>query len=98
MAAPNHNQPISIKYWMLAIFISAFPFLNLVLVPIFALVGSDRSKKNFFKAHIAWFLIFIGLQLVLGIVLFATGLLDVIIKILAPMLADYFSSLGQGMR
>jgi hypothetical protein len=98
MAAPNHNQPISIKYWMLAIFISAFPLLNLVLVPIFALIGSDMSKKNFFRAHIAWFLIIVGLQALLFIILMGTGLLDVFIKILTEAFSHYLPSSAQGAR
>lgn len=53
------NEPVSVGYWFFAIFISALPLINLVVVPCLAIFGKDETKKNFFRAQILWFVVLV---------------------------------------
>lgn len=46
---------------MFALFIMALPCVGLVMVIVWAFVGDNESRKNYFRALIAWFLIFLAL-------------------------------------
>ena len=48
---------VSFWFWLFALFIAALPCIGIVMVVIWALVGSNESRKNYFRALIAWFLI-----------------------------------------
>jgi len=42
---------------MLALFIMALPCIGFIMVIVWAFVGDNESRKNYFRACIAWFLI-----------------------------------------
>ena len=42
---------------MFALFIAALPGLGFIMVVVWALVGDNESRKNYFRALSAWFLI-----------------------------------------
>ena len=48
---------VSFWFWMFALFIVALPCFGAVMVIIWAFVGENESRKNYFRALIAWFLI-----------------------------------------
>jgi len=61
---------ISFWFWMLALFVMALPCVGFIMVIIWALVGENESRKNYFRACIAWFLIvtfFWGVFVMLGL-------------------------------
>jgi len=47
------------------LFLTAIPVLGLVFVLVFAFAGENESRKNLFRALIAWFSICVGLAVVL---------------------------------
>jgi uncharacterized membrane protein YqjE len=52
----NKNY-VSVWFWMFAIFLMALPCIGFVMVIIWAFVGENESRKNYFRALIIWFLI-----------------------------------------
>jgi xanthine/uracil permease len=61
-------QPLSVKDWMLTIFITIIPLVNLIMYFVWAF-GSDThpSKKNWAKASLIW----LAIAIVLYIIIFA---------------------------
>ena len=61
----NHPEPVSMKEWLITLLILSIPFVNLVMIFVWAFGGgANPSKANFFKAQlillligiVAWFL------------------------------------------
>ena len=46
---------------MLALFVSSIPLVNVIMVVVWAFTGENESRKNYFKAIIAWFIIGVAL-------------------------------------
>ena len=46
---------------MFALFIMALPCIGMVMIIVWAFVGDNESRKNYFRALIAWFLIILAL-------------------------------------
>jgi hypothetical protein len=44
-------------FWMFAIFVRWIPVVNVVMIILWAFVGQNESRRNYFKALIAWFVI-----------------------------------------
>jgi hypothetical protein len=57
MAKANDKNYVSFWFWMFALFVAAIPCIGIVMVIIWAFVGDNESRKNYFRALIAWFLI-----------------------------------------
>ena len=56
---------------MLALFVMAVPCVGVIMIVIWALVGENESRKNFFRAVIAWALI--GVVFWMGMMLLGLG-------------------------
>ena len=52
---------VSIGFWMLAMFLMAIPCVGWIMIIIWAFAGENESRKNYFRAMLIWFLIFVGL-------------------------------------
>ena len=60
---------VSFWFWMFALFVVALPCVGVVMIVVWALVGENESRKNYFRALIVWGLIltfFWGIVAVLG--------------------------------
>ena len=66
---------ISFWFWLFALFVVALPCIGVVMIIIWALVGENESRKNYFRALIAWFLILTCFLIVIA----ALGLFPVIL-------------------
>ena len=61
MAKGKDKNYISFWFWMFALLVAALPCIGVVMIIVWALVGENESRKNYFRAIIAWFLIFAAL-------------------------------------
>jgi uncharacterized membrane protein YqjE len=57
MTKERDKNHVSFWFWMLAIFITALPCIGVVMVIVWAFIGENETRKNYFRALIAWFLI-----------------------------------------
>jgi len=66
---------VSLWFWLFALFVMALPCIGIVMIIIWAFVGENASRKNYFRALIIW-----GLILTFFWVIVATlGLLPVFV-------------------
>jgi hypothetical protein len=61
MANGNNKNYVSFWFWMFALFITALPCIGIVMVIVWAFVGDNESRKNYFRAIIAWALVLTAL-------------------------------------
>jgi len=67
----NH---VSFWFWMFALFVSVLPCIGFIMVIIWAIVGDNESRKNYFRAVLAWHLIIFGVLATFWIAVVALGL------------------------
>ena len=54
---------VSIWFWMFAQFVSVIPLIGWVMILVWAYTGENESRKNYFRAIIIWWLLFIAFVL-----------------------------------
>lgn len=50
----NH---VSFWFWFLALFVMALPCIGWIMVVVWAFWGDNESRKNYFRAYLAWMII-----------------------------------------
>jgi hypothetical protein len=76
MAKGKDKNYVSFWFWMLALFVMTLPCVGTIMVLVWAFTGENESRKNFFRAAIAWFLLFTGFWTVVVM----TGVLPELVK------------------
>jgi len=51
---------------MLMMLITAIPIVGQIMVLVWAFVGENESRKNYFRAMLMWLLVFLALAVFLG--------------------------------
>jgi len=64
MTNERDQNYISVGSWMWMMFVTALPCIGLLMIFIWAFTGENESRKNYFRAMLAWFGIFVLLGLV----------------------------------
>ena len=52
--------------WMM--FVTALPCIGLIMIFVWAFTGENESRKNYFRAMLAWFAVFVGLMVMLALI------------------------------
>jgi hypothetical protein len=68
MAKGDKNY-VSVGFWMLAMLVMAIPCVGFVMIIVWAFVGENESRKNYFRALLLWFLIAAVIWLVAALAL-----------------------------
>ena len=62
----QQNSVVSVGDWMLTIFIMAIPFINIIMLFVWAFSGGpNKSKANWAKASLLWMLIIMIISFVI---------------------------------
>ena len=64
MANGKNKDYVTFRFRMLALFVMALPCIGFIMVIVWAFVGDNESRKNYFRACIAWFLILTAISIV----------------------------------
>lgn len=64
MAERKDTNSVSVWWWMFALFVMVLPCLGFVMVLVWAFVGENETRKNYFRAVIAWHVVFIAFLVV----------------------------------
>ena len=67
MSNEHDRNYISVGQWMLWLLLAAIPCVGLVVVIIMAFVGENDSRKNYFRALILWFVILVGVFVLIAV-------------------------------
>lgn len=63
---PQQNSVVSVGDWMLTIFIMAIPFINIIMLFVWAFSGEpNKSEANWAKASLLWMLIIMIISFVI---------------------------------
>jgi uncharacterized membrane protein YqjE len=69
MEQEHDKNYVSLGFWMLAMLVMALPCIGWVMIIVWAFAGENESRKNYFRAILAWcgiFIVLIGLLAVVG--------------------------------
>ena len=80
----------SVWFWMFIMLVMALPCINVVMMLVWAFWGENESRKNYFRAMILWFLIWLA---VWGVVM-ALGFSSVIAPWVAKQIEIWRKALG----
>ena len=69
MSDNQDRNYISVGSWMWMMFVTAIPCIGLVMLFVWAFTGENESRKNYFRALLAWFAVLV----ILGVLLAAIG-------------------------
>jgi hypothetical protein len=53
---------------MRMMFVTAVPCIGLVMIFVWAFTGDNESRKNYYRAILAWFAVFVALLVILAVV------------------------------
>jgi hypothetical protein len=53
----NNNNVVSFWFWLFALFVMALPCIGVIMIVVWAFVGENESRKNYFRALITWCII-----------------------------------------
>ncbi len=64
------EEPVSFANWMLTKLVMLIPIVNIIMLFVWAFGNTKRSKSNYFKATLAWAIIWIVVAALIAIGLF----------------------------
>jgi heme/copper-type cytochrome/quinol oxidase subunit 2 len=67
MSPKNDSNYVSVWSWFWMMFVVTIPVIGLIMIFVWAFVGENESRKNYFRAILLWMLV--SLILVAGLVL-----------------------------
>jgi len=72
---PQYQQPqmapvMSVKEWMLILFVMIIPLVNIIMMFVWAFSEGNPTKQNYFKASLLWLAIVIGLYILFFVFMF----------------------------
>ena len=65
MANGKNKDHVSFWFWFFALFVTAVPCIGWIMILVWAFVGKNESRKNYYRALIAWFLILTALWIII---------------------------------
>lgn len=76
MSNDGDRNYVSVGSWMWMMFVTALPCIGLVMLFVWAFTGDNESRKNYYRAILAW----CGIAVALIVVLALIGQLPLILK------------------
>ena len=77
MSKKSDSNYVSVGSWMWMMFVTAIPIIGQIMVLVWAFKGDNESRKNYYRAKLAWVLVFLGL---IGLLLALLGNWTTILK------------------
>jgi len=63
----NDRNYVSVGGWMLMMLVTAIPVIGQIMIIVWAFAGDNESRKNYFRAILVFFLLFVGLFVLLAV-------------------------------
>jgi heme/copper-type cytochrome/quinol oxidase subunit 2 len=68
MKNESDGNYISVGSWMWMMFVTAIPCIGLIMIFVWAFAGDNESRKNYYRALLVWFGVFVALFVILAAV------------------------------
>ncbi len=68
--AQTDTDEISVWFWFFMILVLWIPLVNIMVILVGSFLGSNQTRRNFFRAHLIWMLLFV----VVGVIAFVLGI------------------------
>jgi cytochrome bd-type quinol oxidase subunit 2 len=68
MSYEAERNYVSVGSWMWMMFVTAIPIVGVIMIFVWAFSGANESRKNYYRAILAWVGILIGLIVVLALI------------------------------
>ncbi|MEY4385130.1 MAG: hypothetical protein RLY20_413 [Verrucomicrobiota bacterium] len=65
-AGSSGRDHVSFWFWFFALFVTAIPCIGWIMILVWAFWGDNASRKNYFRAIIAWAVLMFGLWIALA--------------------------------
>jgi Na+-driven multidrug efflux pump len=69
MRDDQDDNYVSVGQWMLLILLPSIPVFGWILVIVLAFSGRNQTRKNYFRAWIAWILLAVVVLILIGLLL-----------------------------
>ena len=63
----NDRNYVSVGAWMLMMLVTAIPVVGQIMIIVWAFAGENESRKNYFRAILVFFLLFVALFVCLAL-------------------------------
>jgi hypothetical protein len=61
MSSSTHDSNyVSVGEWMFILFVGIIPVIGQIMLIIWAVMGDNQTRKNYFRAILAWFVVLVG--------------------------------------
>jgi len=68
MSDESDRNYISVGSWMLMMLVTAIPCVGMIMVIVWAFTGENESRKNYFRAILAWFAVAVVFFVILALI------------------------------
>ena len=68
MSYEAERNYVSVGSWMWMMFVTAIPIVGLIMIFVWAFSGENESRKNYYRAILAWVAVLVSLFVVLAVI------------------------------
>ena len=68
MSNKDDSNYVSVGSWMWMMFVTAIPIVGQIMILVWAFTGDNESRKNYYRAILAWILVFMVIVVILALV------------------------------
>jgi hypothetical protein len=66
MAKGKNKDYVSFWFWLFALLVVGIPCIGWIMIIVWAFVGTNESRKNYFRALIIWFVVIAAISFALA--------------------------------
>jgi threonine/homoserine/homoserine lactone efflux protein len=65
MSSTHDSNYVSVGEWMFILFVGAIPVIGWIMLIIWAMMGDNQTRKNYFRAILVWIVLVVGVVITL---------------------------------
>jgi threonine/homoserine/homoserine lactone efflux protein len=65
MSSTHDSNYVSVGEWMFILFVGAIPVIGWIMLIVWAMMGDNQTRKNYFRAILVWIVLVVGVVITL---------------------------------
>jgi len=65
MSSTHDSNYVSVGEWMFILFVGVIPVIGWIMLIIWAMMGDNQTRKNYFRAILVWIVLAVGVVIAL---------------------------------